>query len=483
MLKEKADFIRTILYVIELVMLSLMFVLTYFLLTLHESFYKADFFPEVHFLQKPYSADLYLRVYWVVLVIWTILLRMRGEYHHLRVQTYPKVISNVLLTGLLFFGFFTSFAFLFKFDYLSRGFIVLYTLVCTLFLLVNRIFILSLAFYIRKRGHNSKNILLVGTGRRAQEFLSLAAKHREWGYRVIGLLDLDPAMKNTSVAGYPVLGTVDDLPKLLDNNVIDEVIFVVPRNWLQDIEKCILYCEAVGIPATLSTDFFDLEIANGVPTALEGFTYLTFETSRLKEPELFVKRTVDIVFSALGLMVMAPVLLFVALCIKVTSPGGPVFFKQIRSGRNGRKFTLYKFRSMVPGAEAKLAELKEKNEMSGPVFKMEHDPRVTKIGKFIRKTSLDEFPQLWNVLKGDMSLVGPRPPIPAEVEQYEPWQRRRLSMKPGITCIWQVSGRNNIDFENWMRLDLQYIDRWSLWLDMKILLLTVKAVLSSHGAK
>jgi len=171
-----------------------------------------------------------------------------------------------------------------------------------------------------------------------------------------------------------------------------------------------------------------------------------------------------------------------ALAIKITSPGGPIIFRQKRSGMNGRVFTLYKFRTMVPNAEALKASLEAKNEMDGPVFKIRNDPRVTRVGRILRKLSIDELPQLWNVLRGDMSIVGPRPPIPAEVERYERWQRRRLSMRPGITCIWQVSGRNNVDFKRWMEMDLEYIDNWSLALDFKILLKTIPAVLSSRGA-
>jgi exopolysaccharide biosynthesis polyprenyl glycosylphosphotransferase len=287
-------------------------------------------------------------------------------------------------------------------------------------------------------------------------------------------------MIGKKISEYSVMGSLDDLPRILESTVIDEVVYVVPRSWLPVIEKCILYCEAVGVRATLATDFFDLEIARGTPQQLDGFTYLTFETSRLKHTEFWIKRSVDIIFSFIFLFLSAPLFILIALAIKLDSKG-PVFFKQLRCGVNGRKFYVYKFRSMVPDAEKKLEELRSQNEMSGPVFKITKDPRQTRVGKFLRKTSLDEFPQFWNVLKGDMSLVGPRPPIPKEVEQYEPWQRRRLSMKPGITCIWQVSGRNQIGFEDWMKLDLQYIDRWSLWLDFKIILQTVRAVLGQTG--
>jgi exopolysaccharide biosynthesis polyprenyl glycosylphosphotransferase len=199
--------------------------------------------------------------------------------------------------------------------------------------------------------------------------------------------------------------------------------------------------------------------------------------------QLLIKRGIDIAGALLGLAVLIPFGVLTAVLVKLTSPG-PVFFRQTRSGLNGRTFTLLKYRTMYRDAEARLKELKDKNEMQGPVFKMENDPRVTPLGRLLRKFSIDEFPQLWNVLVGDMSLVGPRPPIPSEVDQYDPWHRRRLSMRPGITCIWQVRGRNKItDFDEWMRLDLEYIDTWSLWLDIEILMKTIPVVVFGVGAK
>ena len=196
---------------------------------------------------------------------------------------------------------------------------------------------------------------------------------------------------------------------------------------------------------------------------------------------MFLKRVIDVVGSGLGIILLSPLLLFIAVLIRLTSPG-PVLYIQKRSGLNGRKFVLYKFRSMYKGAHERLAELAHKNEVSGPIFKIKNDPRITPVGKFLRKFSLDELPQLFNVFAGQMSLVGPRPPLPKEVNQYETWQRRRLSMRPGITCLWQISGRNKIKFDEWMKLDLEYIDNWSLGLDFKILLKTIPAVLFAKGA-
>lgn len=482
MLKEHLRLMRILAYLIDLATVGLCFILVYFFSFYFRYYYPFDLIPGRTVVPQPVNLDLYLRAWGLAVAIWAVLLKMRGEYSHLRLQTYLRTVERQIINSCLFFGFFTSGAFLLKLHFLSRMFILDYTVACTAFLALNRFLVLAIANRLRKTGHYERNLILIGTGRRAQEFMSLVAKHREWGCRIIGLLDRDPLMKGQKVAGAEVSGTLEDLPVLLEHNVVDEVVFVVPRGWLADIEKCVRYCESVGVPATLSTDFFDLDVASIVPTEIDGLHFLTMETRLLRASELVVKRLMDIIFSGSLLLLSSPVLLAVAIAIKRTSPG-PVFFEQVRCSRNGRKFKLYKFRTMVVDAEKRLAELQAKNEMSGPVFKMTNDPRITKIGHFLRKTSLDEFPQLWNVLKGDMSLVGPRPPLPSEVEKYEPWHRRRLSMNPGITCIWQVSGRNEIGFEEWMELDLQYIDKWSLWLDFKIILLTVKAVLTAHGAK
>lgn len=467
---------RRLLYFIELVFVSVIFFAVYIGLDR----YSLDLLHNKQFVQGLQPFSFYLQVFWVALAVWVVLLWARSGYRHLRVQTMRATFLNTLLDGLIFLGVFSGLAFFFKFNFLSRSFMTLYASSATLCLVLLRTMALFTAHRARRQGYSLKHILLVGTGRRAQQFLSLLAKHPEWGYRVVGLLDREPAFVDEDIASYKVIGVLEDLPDLLEKKVIDEVFFVTPRKWLEEISKYIAYCEAVGIPATVSTDLFDLEIASRVPKKLEGMTYLTFETRLLKEGEFIIKRIFDMAVAGVILVLSSPLLLLLALIIRVTSPG-PIFFKQTRCGKNGRLFTLYKFRTMVVNAEAQLEKLKALNEMSGPVFKMTHDPRITPVGRFLRKVSLDEFPQFWNVLKGDMSIVGPRPPLPKEMESYEPWQRRRLSMKPGITCIWQVSGRNSIGFEEWMGLDLRYIDKWSIWLDFKILAQTAQTVFSANG--
>jgi exopolysaccharide biosynthesis polyprenyl glycosylphosphotransferase len=215
----------------------------------------------------------------------------------------------------------------------------------------------------------------------------------------------------------------------------------------------------------------------------DGFPLLSFSTTPTNEALMFVRRILDVILASFILVICGPLLMLpAAILIKLTS-GGPVLFRQKRCGLNGRQFVMYKFRSMVNNAEQLRVELEGLNEMDGPVFKSSRDPRITTVGKVIRRFSIDELPQIFNVLKGDMSLVGPRPPLPAEVARYERWQRRRLSMKPGMTCLWQISGRNEVSFDDWMKLDLTYIDNWSLLLDLKILLKTVPVVLLGRGAK
>ena len=288
MLRERAEFARNVLYVADLVIVSVNFFAVYTFILYHGSLHWIDFIPGVDVIPVPAEPGQYLQAYWLVLVIWAVLLKKRGEYRYLRLQTNAKIFTRYFFSGVLFFVFFTSFAFLLKFGFLSRVFIAIYTVTSVLWLLIDRLFVLAAAHYMRTRGHNVHHILIVGTGRRAQEFLSIALRHKEWGYRIVGFLDKEPKTAEKGISGYPVLGSLDDMPKVLEKTVIDEVVFVVPRSWLPVIEKCILYCEAVGVPATLATDFFDLEMASGVPKEMDGFTYLTFETRRLKSPELIV---------------------------------------------------------------------------------------------------------------------------------------------------------------------------------------------------
>lgn len=481
MLKERTEFVRNVIYFSDLCIATAAFCLLRLFFVDVSHLASPTFFDQVRAAWTAAAADPSLSGLWLILLIWAYLLKKRGVYR-LRLQTYSQLVTVHAVNGVIFFCVFSGLAFVFNMTYLSREFLMVYVGVVTFALILNHLAILAFARYIRGRGYNYRNLLLVGSGNRAKNFVKMIARHKEWGYRIIGVLDREPEKLGETFEGIKVLGSLDILPNLLQKKVVDEVCFVIPRSWLKEIEKSILYCEAVGVPATLSTDFFDLEIASGIPKEMDGLTYLSFETRLLRDSELFAKRVMDVVLSIFFLALAGPLMLAVAVAIKLDSEG-PVFFRQIRRGRNGRKFVLYKFRSMIPDAEHRLEDLKPLNELSGPVFKITKDPRITRLGSFLRKTSIDELPQFWNVIRGDMSIVGPRPALPDEIDQYEPWQRRRLSMKPGITCIWQVSGRNEISFQEWMKLDLQYIDRWSMWLDIQIIFQTAIAVLTRRGAK
>jgi exopolysaccharide biosynthesis polyprenyl glycosylphosphotransferase len=336
-----------------------------------------------------------------------------------------------------------------------------------------------------RRGEDVHNILIVGSAGAAMPYINSVEAHPEWGLRVLGVIHPDGDDDDDEITGlaYKVIGRLKDLPRTLEQQPVDQV-YLTGQMWdVGTLRTVADTCEEIGVQFSMDANFLGLRVAEAHLDELEGNSVLSFSTTPQNAEALVVKRLMDIVLSAAALAALSPIFLVTAILIKLEDPKGGVFFGQRRSGLYGRDFTMWKFRSMVADAEKLKAALEADNEMDGPVFKITHDPRITRIGAFIRKTSVDEFPQFWNVLVGEMSLVGPRPPIPAEVEQYERWQMRRLSMKPGITCIWQVSGRNNIDFKTWMKLDLQYIDNWSLFLDLKLLIKTPMAVIAGTGAK
>jgi exopolysaccharide biosynthesis polyprenyl glycosylphosphotransferase len=271
-----------------------------------------------------------------------------------------------------------------------------------------------------------------------------------------------------------------ELPSILRKNVVDEIIFAVDSESLGELEEAFLLCDEEGVRTRVAVDFFP-HVNSTVSLDRFGHTpLLTFSAAPDDEIRLLVKRLTDVAIAAAGLVVLAPFMAVIAVVIRLTSPG-PAVFKQVRCGLNGRRFLFYKFRSMCLNAEQMKGSLSHLS-MRQTAFKIADDPRLTAMGKYLRKFSIDEWPQLWNVLRGDMSLVGPRPAVPGEVEQYQRWQRRRLRMRPGLTCLWAISGRDNVDFETWMKMDMQYIDNWSLALDWKILLRTIPRVLTGHGA-
>jgi exopolysaccharide biosynthesis polyprenyl glycosylphosphotransferase len=301
--------------------------------------------------------------------------------------------------------------------------------------------------------------------------------HEEWGLEFAGYIQ-DGASRPAR-DGQPVLGSVETLTRILERQVIDELVIAAPDARPEVVHGALLSSEEMGIPARICLQLPALRIAKVELEDVDGVPSIAFCPVPSDAVALFAKRAFDIAVSVIALVWLAPLLAAVAVAIRIDS-SGPVLFRQRRVGRNGRTFFVLKFRSMYQDAEQRLESLRSRNEMSGPVFKMKDDPRVTPVGRFIRKASIDELPQFWNVVRGDMSVVGPRPPLPREVAQYKPWQRRRLCVWPGITCTWQVSGRNDIDFDRWMELDLSYIDNWSLWRDLQIVAKTIPAVFNGR---
>jgi exopolysaccharide biosynthesis polyprenyl glycosylphosphotransferase len=326
----------------------------------------------------------------------------------------------------------------------------------------------------------ARRFAVVGSGALAREILDAIHAHPEWGLDLAGLVLLD-GDRGARPRG-PVLGRLSGLGHILEEQVLDLVVFAVPRDQLATIEGAILLCEEQGVDVHLSLDVLRYGRAQMALADLDGVPVLAFTRKPSDSLALGTKRVFDVVVSLLLLLLLSPLLIAIAIAIRLEGRG-PIFFRQRRVGVHGRTFEMVKFRSMHVDAEARLEALRASNEMSGPVFKMRNDPRITRVGAFLRRTSLDELPQFFNVLLGEMSVVGPRPPLPAEVKQYKRWQRRRLSVKPGITCTWQVSGRNDIDFDRWMELDLEYIDSWSLWRDLKICFQTIPAVIGARGAR
>ena len=481
MLKEKEDVIRKAMVIFDAFLLSLVFILTFVIRRNFHLFYKLNLVPSARVVaEMSASFNDYLVALFLVVPIWCLMLYLNGMYQSMRTRSMLEILWIVIKASFLTTITFGTVVFFFKMDFVSRVFFALFISFSSSAVLLEKMVIFSIMHYVRRQGYNYRRIIVVGTGRRAVGFISKIKSHPEWGLRIAGLIDYEKIHTGKDIEGIRVIGSLEDIPHILHNYTNDEVVFIVPRAALSQIENSIYVCETEGIKATVAVDLFELKIARARQSELEDIPLITFETTFGEEWQLFVKRAFDIIISALGLIMLSPFFLMVAILIKITSTG-PVFYRQKRIGLNGRRFILYKFRSMRKGAHEKLSELTDKNEMKGPVFKIKKDPRVTPIGRFLRKFSIDEFPQLYNVFVGHMSLVGPRPAIPKEVAQYEPWQRRRLSMRPGLTCLWQISGRNRVNFDEWMKLDLQYIDKWALLLDFKIIIKTIPVVIFGIG--
>lgn len=334
---------------------------------------------------------------------------------------------------------------------------------------------------LRLRGIGVVRAIIVGAGEVGRAIMRTIVAHPELGYEILGFVDDDPAKGSTNIGRFKALGGIDKLSTLIKEHAVDEVIIALPWQYHRKIMSIMMQCQRENIQARVVPDLFQMTVSQMSVTTLAGIPLIGFKSAHVFSFQRILKRVIDVVFSLVALIVLAPLMALIALLIKLDSPG-PVLFGQKRVGKGGRLFTLYKFRSMHPGAEAQQELLADLNEADGPLFKIRSDPRCTRVGRWLRRFSLDELPQFYNVLRGDMSLIGPRPALPSEVEKYQPWHRRRLDVAPGITGLWQVSGRSDLPFDEMALLDIYYIEQWSPALDFKILLRTIPTVIFGDGA-
>lgn len=334
--------------------------------------------------------------------------------------------------------------------------------------------------YLRKKGYNSRHVIIVADSI-AVPFIDSFIRAKDWGYKIAAIISPDKELQG-KYEKIHIVESQEALKKYITQQTIDDIFYCMPIDDDRfNLEQLIQDSEEIGVTLHIMQQEYLHRLNNDV-NIYKSFdkSFVTYSAAPHSYISIKVKDAIDVVFSIIALIALLPLMVLIAGLIKL-GDGGPVFFKQERIGLNGRRFNCYKFRSMVINAESLIERLQDLNESDGPTFKIENDPRITKLGRLLRKTSLDELPQFYNVIKGEMSVVGPRPPLLREVQQYERSQLRRLSMKPGITCIWQVWGRNQVSFKEWMRMDLEYIDNWSLWLDFKIIIATVGVILKANG--
>jgi len=360
--------------------------------------------------------------------------------------------------------------------------IFLYTAVLvTLLLGISRAVIYTVRGYLRNQGIGLERVVLVGAGDVGLMVMRTIAARPSLGYELVGFLDDDPDINRTDIGRFQALGPLTNFFDILQNNEIDTAIICLPWRSHRIVARLLHLCEENGVTAQIVPDFFQLTKNQMQVERLNGIPLITTRAVSIAGWNLFVKRALDVTVATVILVLGLPLGALIALCVRFNSPG-PIIYSQTRVGRNGRPFQIYKFRSMIADAEAQRDEMADLNEASGPLFKMRDDPRRTAVGRILRRLSLDELPNVINVLRGEMSLVGPRPNVPEEVSQYKDWHRKRLSVSPGMTGLWQVSGRSDLTFDEMVLLDIYYAENWSMTLDLGILLRTIPKVLGGEGA-
>lgn len=470
MLREHARAVERIILFVDLLLVAASAVLAGWVIRLDVSAVNTDRF-------VPFLA--------VALAVWFVLLRHAGFYRSMRTRRYAALVGKVLQTALLA-GILNAAVLFIMAPRFSRRVYVAHVILATVLILGWKLTIRFSQRALRRHGYNYRRLLIVGTRDEALRFIRHVEEHEEWGFQIVGCVQGAAGPEKRSCLGHPVLGRVESLVDICKQQPVDEVIVALPSRYMETLEEILPRLECMGITVRLALDFYkprQSRILVGHLGDDDPLPVVTYYRMTLDPTQLFLKRLMDVVGGAVGMAIVAMLFPLIALAIKVDSPG-PVLFRQKRVGQNGRLFDCYKFRTMATDAEARKKDLAARNEMTGAIFKIKDDPRITRVGRFLRKTSLDELPQFWNVLSGEMSLVGTRPPTPDEVEQYEEWQRARISIKPGLTGMWQTSGRNQIrDFNKICELDVSYIDNWSVWLDLRLIMKTIAVVFAGSGAR
>jgi exopolysaccharide biosynthesis polyprenyl glycosylphosphotransferase len=420
----------------------------------------------------------------VMIGIWHMVCASLNLYESKRLSSLSQEIPDILAAACLVSLTTAGVSLLFSINMITATFLLIFWLLVTLFMCLSRIGLRLLLSWMRRKGRNSRNIIIVGTNPRALKFAEEIRAKPDLGYRLLGFID-EPweKLNHQTLGSHSIISTLEKFPEFIRTLSVDEIVIALPlRSYYQQASQIVAQCEEQGIIIRMLGDLFSPKLATPIIDEVGVHTTLTLNTGAIGDQAALIKRIIDLLIAVPSVILLIPFFAFAAATIKLTSPG-PVFFIQKRVGLNKRLFRLIKFRTMNHGAETQQAELEHLNEVEGAAFKITNDPRITPLGQLLRKTSIDELPQLLNVINGDMSLVGPRPlPIRDLHEFNEDWQRRRWSVRPGLTCLWQVSGRSSISFTKWMELDLQYIDKWTLWLDLKILLKTIPAVVKGTGA-
>jgi len=424
-----------------------------------------------------------LKLFILVLPAWLVILYLIEVAEIPRTKRYRVLFYQYFQSTILIITLLLIFYFVFKLYLISRLFLIEFSIFGLFFLFLVRSMEYKVFRIYRAKGYNYINIVLIADDS-SIPFIESLISNKEWGYRIIAIFTSSDKIKEKYEKAIILLPDeyLSVLNDLMEVDIIDEVLYFKTRVIPAEVRNTVRSCEELGVVFSLNyTDQIN-KLTNAIKTVIGNQKFLTFINIPHNSFALAIKKIMDISVSLFMIICLSPVLLGISIMIKMTSEG-PIIFKQARVGLRGRQFNLYKFRTMIANAEKLKKDLESENQMDGPVFKIKDDPRITSIGKFLRKTGLDELPQLFNIIKGEMSLIGPRPPLPSETVQYKRWQLRRLSVKPGLSCFWQIKpDRNNIKFEKWMELDLAYIDNWSLRLDFTILLKTIKTVFQRSGS-